>query len=88
MNTLTVRKNFNFDKDIIDKVSIVLKSKNTNFTTILTNYFQAIAKNPDIIDSIEQKAKQRTASFIGMLDGATGDMDYKDMKKSYNENLS
>jgi len=88
MSILTVRKNFNFEKNLIDKVSKIVKQKNKNFTELLTSYFQAIIKEPNIIDTIEQKAKQRTGSFIGMLDGKIGDQDYKEMKKSYNENIS
>ncbi len=88
MSTLTIRKNFNFEKDLIDKASIVLKQQNKNFTEILTNYFQAIIKEPNIINTIEQKAKQRTGSFIGMLDGKIGKQNFKDMKKSHHENIS
>ena len=67
---------------------MLVKQKNKNFTEILTGYFQAIVKDPSIIDTIEQKAKQRTGSFIGMLDDKIGNQNYKDMKKSYNENIS
>jgi hypothetical protein len=88
MGTLIVRKNFSFDKDIVDKVSILLQEKNTTFTKLLTNYFQAIIKEPELINEVEQKAKQRTASFIGLLDGKIGDIDAKEMKRVYNENLS
>jgi len=88
MATLTIRKNFNFKKELIDKTSIILKQQNRNFTEILTNYFQAIIKEPNIIKTIEQKAQQRTGSFIGMLDGKIGDEDLKTMKKSYHENIS
>ncbi|MEA3383771.1 MAG: hypothetical protein U9Q20_03720 [Campylobacterota bacterium] len=88
MSTLTIRKNFNFEKELIDKASEIVKNKNKNFTELLTSYFQAIIKEPSIIDIIEQKAKQRTGSFIGMLDDKIGDQDYKDMKKSYNEHIS
>jgi hypothetical protein len=88
MGTLIVRKNFSFDKDIVDKVSILLQEKNTTFTKLLTNYFQAIIKEPELINEVEQKAKQRTASFIGLLDDKIGDIDAKEMKRVYNENLS
>lgn len=88
MSTLTIRKNFNFEKELIDKVSVLVKQKNKNFTEILTSYFQAIVKDPNMIDTIEQKAKQRTGSFIGMLDDKIGNQNYKEMKKSYNENIS
>ena len=88
MSTLTVRKNFNFEKDTIDRVSTILKMKKYNFTEVLNNYFQAIIKEPDIIDTMEQKAKQRTGSFIGMLNGKVGNDNFKDMKKSYSEYIS
>lgn len=88
MSTLTVRKNFNFDKELIDKTSMIIKKQNKNFTNILTNYFQAIIKEPSIIDVVEQKAKQRTGSFIGMLDGQIGDLDYRDMRSEHHENIS
>jgi len=88
MSTLTIRKNFNFDKELIDRASTIIKKQNKNFTNILTNYFQAIIKEPGIIDVIEQKAKQRTGSFIGMLDGKIGDLDYKNMKNEHHENIS
>ena len=88
MSTLIVRKNFNFEKDLIDKTAVILKKQNKNFTEILTSYFQAIIKEPNIIGTIEEKAQQRTGSFIGILDGEIGSQTYKDMKKSYHENIS
>lgn len=88
MSTLTVRKNFNFEKDTIDKVAVILKQKKLNFTEVLNIYFQAIIKEPELIDAIEQKAKKRTGSFIGMLDSKIGDESFKDMKKSYHEHIS
>jgi len=88
MSTLTIRKNFKFDKEIVDKIGIILQKKNLNFTQFLSHYFQAVIKEPTLIDVVEKKSKQRSGSFIGILDGKIGDMDYKEMKKSYNENLS
>ena len=88
MGTLTIRKNFKFDKELVDKVNNILQEKNFNFTQLLTHYFQAIVKEPELIETIETKAKQRTGKFIGMLDGMIGNADYKEMKKSYNENLA
>jgi hypothetical protein len=85
MGTLTVRKNFKFDRELIDKVGEILQKKNLNFTQLLTHYFQAVIKEPELIDTIEKKSKQRTGNFIGMLDGVIGDIDYKEMKKSHNE---
>ncbi len=88
MGTHTVRKNFKFDRDLVDKVGEILQKKNLNFTQLLTHYFQAVVKEPELIDTIEKKSKQRTGKFIGILDGVIGDIDYKEMKKSYNEHLA
>lgn len=88
MGVSTVRKNFNLQKDTIDKVAKILEEKKYNFTEVLNSYFQAIVKEPQLIDIIEKKAKKRTGNFIGMLDGHIGDENYKDMKKSYNEHIS
>ncbi len=88
MGTLTVRKNFVFDKELVDNVGVILKEKNKNFTKLLTDYFRAITKNPELIEDIEEKAQKRNASFIGILDGKIGDMDYKEMRKEYHEHIS
>ncbi|MEA1917548.1 MAG: hypothetical protein U9N42_08510 [Campylobacterota bacterium] len=88
MSTLTIRKNFNFDKELVDKVSEIIKKRDKNFTQVLTSYFQAIVKEPNTIDIIEHQAHQRTGGFIGMLDGKIGDQDYKDMKSDYYANIS
>ena len=88
MGTLTVRKNFIFDKELVDNVVVVLKDKDKNFTKLLTDYFKAITKNPDLIDEIENKAKERSGSFIGVLDGKIGAMDFKEMKRVRNEDIS
>ena len=88
MSTLTVRKNFKFDKEMIDKVSSILQKRDLNFTQFISQYFQAVIKDPALIELIEQKSKQRTGEFIGVLDNKTGDVDYKEMKKIYNENFS
>jgi hypothetical protein len=88
MSTLTVRKNFNFEKETIDKVALILKQKHYNFTEVLNNYFQAIIKEPELIETIEKKAKKRTGSFIGILDGKIGDESFKELKKSYHEHIS
>jgi len=84
MGTLTIRKNFKFDKEIVDKVGNILQERNLNFTQFLSHYLQAVIKDPALIDTVEQKSKQRTGNFIGILDGKIGNVDYKDMKKSYN----
>ena len=88
MATLTVRKNFNFDKNLVEYVGKVIKKKDITFTKLITEYFQAIVKEPSLIDEVHKKAKQRTGSFIGMLDGKIGDTNFKDMKSQYHENFS
>ena len=88
MATLTVRKNFKFDKELVDRVGAILQEKNLNFTQFLSHYFQAVVKDPTLIDTVEKKAKQRTGNFIGLLDGKIGDTDYKEMRKNHHENLS
>jgi len=88
MGGMLVRKNFKFDKDLIDKVSNILEKKNKNFTQILVTYFQAITKEPELLDTLEKKAKERKGSFIGMLDGKIGDVDFKEMKGKRSESIS
>lgn len=88
MDVVKVRKNFVFDSDVIDKASAVLKLKHKNFTEAINLYFQAIAKEPSLIDTIEKKAKKRTGSFIGMLDGKISDEDFKHMKQAHHEDIS
>ena len=88
MSGVVVRKNFKFDKDLIDRVSDILHNKNKNFTQVLTAYFQAIIKEPELLDALEKKAKERKGSFIGMLDGKIGDVDFKEMKGSRSESIS
>jgi len=88
MSTLRVRKNFNFDKEVIDKVALILKEKHYNFTEVLTHFFQAVIKEPELIETIQKKAEQRQGSFIGMLDGKIGDASYKSMKREHHEHLS
>ncbi|MDX9744182.1 MAG: hypothetical protein RBT59_10215 [Arcobacteraceae bacterium] len=88
MNTLKVRKNFLLDSDTIDKATVVLKYKHKNLTEAINLYFQAIAKDPSIVDIIENTAAKRTGGFIGMLDGKIGNDDFKDMKRVHHENIS
>jgi len=88
MHTQKIRKNFIFDKELIDKTSIILKKHNKTFTQIIKNYFIAITKDENIIKQIENQAQKRTGSFIGMLNGKIGNINYNDIKKSYNENIS
>ncbi len=88
MGSLTVRKNFRFDKEVVEKVDDILKKRKLNFTQLLSSYLQAIIKDPSLIDIVERKSKRRTGKFIGILDGKIGDIDYKEMKKSFYENIS
>lgn len=87
MEALKVRKNFLLDSDIVEKAGVILKQKHKNFTEAINLYFQAIAKDPSILDKVESTASKRTGSFIGMLDGKIGDADFKEMKKSHHETL-
>jgi len=81
MQALKVRKNFLFDKEIIDKAQEVIQKRHKNLTEVLNLYFRAIIREPNILEQVEQTAHKRTGSFIGMLDGKVGDQSYKEMKK-------
>ncbi len=88
METLKIRKNFLLDRDIIEKAEVVLKQKHKNFTEAINLYFQAIAKDPSILEKVEETVSRRTGSFIGLLDNKIGNEDFKTMKKSHYENIS
>lgn len=88
MNTLKVRKNFLFDKDIVEKTAAILKEQHKSFTEVIGLYFQAIVKEPSILEAVERSATKRTGNFIGMLDGKIGNEEYSDMKTSHHENIS
>ncbi len=88
MSAIKVRKNFIFDKEMIEKTGHILKQHNKSFTEAISLYFQAIIKEPSILEMIDKSAHKRTGNFIGMLDGKVGSEDYKDMKKEYYENIS
>ncbi|MDD3818109.1 MAG: hypothetical protein PHI89_08475 [Thiovulaceae bacterium] len=88
MQTLKVRKNFLLDSETIEKATLILKHKHKNLTEALELYFQAIVKNPTILDTIEQSATKRSGSFIGLLDAKVGNLDFKEMKKEKYEDLS
>ncbi len=83
MKILKVRKNFLLDQDAVEKAAEVLKKRHQNFTGAVNHYFRAIAKDPSILDTVEEKATARTGNFIGILDGKIGDKDYKSMKKTH-----
>ncbi len=88
MQALKIRKNFLLDREMIDKATVVLKQKHKNLTQAIDLYFQAIAKDPAIVDTIEQAASKRTGKFVGLLDGKIGDADFKEMKKAKREDIS
>ena len=44
-------------------------------------YLQAVVKNPEILETIEESANKREGLFIGLLDGEIGNEDYKSAKK-------
>ncbi len=88
MNILKIRKNFVFDKDMIEQTKVILKKQKKSFTEVINLYFQAIIKEPSLLDMIEKKANRRTGSFIGMLDGKIGNQNFKDMKNEHYENIS
>lgn len=83
MKAIKIRKNFLFDKMIVEKVQDILSKKQKNLTEAITLYFQAIVKEPEILDKIEESAHKRTGNFIGMLDGKIGDIDSKNMHATY-----
>ena len=88
MNMLKIRKNFIFDKEIIEKTNLILKEQKKSFTEVINLYFQAIIKEPTILDAVEKSANRRTGSFVGMLDGKIGNQNYKEMRNEHHENLS
>lgn len=88
METLKVRKNFLFDKELVEKVEDSLKQKHKNFTEAINLYLKAISKEPKILDDIEKIATKRTGSFIGILDEKLINEDFKSMKREKNEDFS
>ncbi len=81
MTVTKVRKNFLLDKTIVEKAQQIILKRHKNLTEAITLYLNAVVKDPSILQTIEQGAKKRTGSFIGMLDGEIGDQTYKEMKK-------
>ena len=79
MNTFKVQKNFLIDKSLIENAQNIILKKHKNLTEAITLYLEAIVKNPNIIEDIKQEASKRNASFIGMLDGQIGDINYKNL---------
>ena len=81
MNTIKVRKNFLIDKNLVEDAQKVILKKHKNLTEAVVKYLQAVVKNPSILDTIEENANKRVGSFIGILDGEIGNIDYKNAKK-------
>jgi len=88
MDTLKIRKNFVFNKDMIDQTKVILKAQKKSFTEAINLYFQAMIKEPSLLEEIEKRAHKRTGSFIGILDGEVGNQDFKDMKSEHYEGIS
>jgi len=83
MKALQVRKNFLFDRALIDEAQKILKKRHKNLTQAITLYLKAVVKNPEILDEIEKSANKRDGSFIGMLDGMIGNESYKEMRNEF-----
>ena len=81
MNVVKVRKNFLFDKETVEKAQQIIRKQHKSLTEAITLYLKAVAKDPTILHTIEERANKRTGAFIGMLDGEIGDGTYKSMKK-------
>ena len=81
MNIVKIRKNFLLDKETVEKAQQIIRKQHKSLTEAITLYLKAVVKDPSILQTIEQSAKKRTGSFIGMLDGEIGDKTYKEMKK-------
>lgn len=88
METLKIRKNFLLDREVIEKAEVVLKQKHKNFTEAINIYFQAIVKDPTILERVEETISMRTGSFIGLLNNKIGNEDFKSMKAVHHENIS
>ena len=81
MHVLKVRKNFLFDRELVEKAQKIISNQHKNLTEVINLYFKAIVKDPSILETIEKSATKRTGSFIGLLDGEIGDESYKEIKK-------
>ncbi len=88
METLKIKKNFLLDREVIEKAEVVLKQKHKNFTEAINLYFQAIAKDPTILEKLEETVSMRSGNFIGLLDDKIGNENFKSMKMVHHENIS
>ena len=80
MKSLRIRKNFLFDRNLVEEAQQILKNRHKNLTEALPLYLKAVVRNPAILDEIEESASKRTGSFIGMLDGKIGKQEYKELR--------
>ena len=83
VKTLRVRKNFVFNRSLVEEAQKILKKRHKSLTHAITLYLKAVVKNPAILDEIEKSAQKRDGSFIGMLDNRIGDSSYKKMRNEY-----
>ncbi|WP_457598437.1 hypothetical protein [Hydrogenimonas sp.] len=81
MKALRIRKNFLFDRKLVEEAQKVLKKRHKNLTEAFTLYLKAVVKEPEILDEIEKSAKKRTGGFIGMLDEKIGPQSYDRMRR-------
>jgi hypothetical protein len=83
MKQLQIRKNFIFDRQLVEEAQKVLKKRYGNMTQAFTQYLKAVVKDPEILEKIEESASKREGRFIGMLDGKIGAGEYKRMRDSF-----
>lgn len=87
MATLKVRKNLILDKELVEEVKEIIKAKHKNFSETVNLFLKAVTKNPKLLDTVEQDAKKADDSFVGMLSGEIGDIDYKQMQGMHAEKM-
>ncbi len=83
MKALRVRKNFVFDRSLVEEAQKILKKRHKSLTHAITLYLKAVVKNPSILDEIEKSAQKKDGNFIGILDGRIGDSSYKKMRSEH-----
>ncbi len=83
MKALRVRKNFVFDRSLVEEAQKILKKRHKSLTHAITLYLKAVVKNPAILDEIEKSAQKKDGNFIGILDGRIGDSSYKKMRSEH-----
>ncbi len=86
MDHVQIRKNFVFDRQLVEDAQNILQKRYSNLTQAFVKYMQAVVKDPGILDEIEKSASKREGRFIGLLNGKIGEESYKTMKKSAFEN--